>query len=133
MASLNIPFLLFSKCNFEFETRSYCHSEIIDSIEDGLLFAHSNIKGEVIFYDFSIDQRTIRMKVKDSALDQEYRSYYHLMIEQKLLLIPSINEKEACGFLKDSTLIKSPSPEILVRKQNLNCIEYLSLYVGHYP
>lgn len=55
MASLNLPFLILTESNFEFESTDECSSAIVDSREDGLLYAYTNTKGEAIFYDLALD------------------------------------------------------------------------------
>lgn len=131
MASLNIPFLVFSRSNFMFESDETWYSGLIhqaDSEEEKRyevkseepIMAISDIWGEAIFFNLDVDSRTIVRKGEDGErTSKTYKSYYHLLLHPKLLLIPSISMKERVGRLLDASIVKSPAKFILSTSEYL--------------
>lgn len=125
MASLNIPFLVFSRSNFVFESDDSCYSGLITGIEDESNFAggpdrdesilvNTDFCGEAVFFTLDVDSRTIVKRGSDEDRNAKtYKSFFHLLLHPKLLLIPSISMKERVGTLLDAAVVKSPAKYIL--------------------
>ena len=105
MANLNTPFLLMSKSSFNFVSNDHCFSSMVDNQQNQSVLAYSSTKGEVVLYNTVFDQRTVRKRRTDKNLEVEYRSYYHVILHPKLLLVPNINMDYRTGYLVDSTVM----------------------------
>ena len=128
MASLNIPFLVFSRSNFVFESDESCYTSIITSttvdedqqIADGTVdttLTISDYCGETIFFTLDVDSRTVIKRHPDNeSLRKSYKSYFHMLVHPKLLLVPSISMKEKIGILLDATIVKSRQKGLLFFK-----------------
>ena len=131
MASLNVPFLVFSRSNFVFESNNTCYTGIITETdieenetyvpekEDTILII-SDLWGEAIFFTLDVDSRTIVQKdSKSESLSKSYKSYFHMLLHPKLLLVPSISMKEKVGCLLDATVVNSPAKFIMSTSDHL--------------
>ena len=131
MASLNIPFLVFSRSNFVFETNNSCYTGIITDTdieendtyepekEDSVLII-SDLWGEAIFFNLDVDSRTVVQKNSlNSSLSKSFKSYFHMLLHPKLLLIPSISMKEKVGNLIDACVVTSPAKYIMSTSDHL--------------
>ena len=56
---------------------------------------------------------------EESRTSKIYKTYYHLLLHPKLLLVPSISMKEKIGRLLDATVVESPAKFILSTSDNL--------------
>ena len=122
MASLNIPFLVFSRSNFVFESDESCYAtsqHIPEENEESLLII-SDYCGEAIFFTLEVDYRTLMKKKTDSEnACKSCKSFFHMLLHPKLLLVPSISMKEKIGKLLDACIVKSPAKFILSTSEYL--------------
>ena len=80
----------------------------------------SDFWGEAIFFILDVDSRTIlKRDSENESLSKYYKSYFHMLLHPKILLIPSISMKDKIGILIDATVVKSPAKYILSTSNNL--------------
>ena len=114
MASLNIPFLVFSRSTFTFETAPYCYSSLDNrtDIDFSNTLLISNPKGEIIIFSYELD--VLLRRRYDIGHAVHSTTFYNLLLHPKLLMLPSISAVEQVGPLVDIALVENPSKYILV-------------------
>ena len=131
MASLNIPFLVFSRSTFTFETRPECYCSLDNraNIDVANTLLISNPKGEIIIFSYELDVLLRRRSDIGHAIHST--TFYNLLLHPKLLMLPSISVVEKVGPLVDVALVENPSKYILVSPSRIHTTERHATSLPH--